>query len=60
MTDILTVARKELREIIGGGSGRKGLIIQRYLLEYLLCDEEKHDALLDNLEAIKKDMYPYG
>ena len=26
MTDILTVARKELREIIGGGSGRKGLI----------------------------------
>ena len=24
MTDILTVARKELREIIGGGSGRKG------------------------------------
>jgi ABC-2 type transport system permease protein len=26
VTDILTVARKELREIIGGGSGRKGLI----------------------------------
>ena len=26
MTDILTVARKELREIIGGGSGRKSLI----------------------------------
>jgi ABC-2 type transport system permease protein len=25
MTDILTVARKELREIVGGGSGRKGL-----------------------------------
>lgn len=26
MTDILTVARKELREIVGGGSGRKTLI----------------------------------
>jgi ABC-2 type transport system permease protein len=26
VTDILTVARKELREIIGGGSGRKSLI----------------------------------
>jgi ABC-2 type transport system permease protein len=26
MTDILTVARKELREIVGGGSGRKSLI----------------------------------
>jgi ABC-2 type transport system permease protein len=26
VTDILTVARKELREIVGGGSGRKSLI----------------------------------
>ena len=26
MTDIFTVARKELREIVGGGSGRKSLI----------------------------------
>jgi ABC-2 type transport system permease protein len=26
MTDVLTVARKEIREIVGGGGGRKGLI----------------------------------
>jgi hypothetical protein len=40
--------------------GKKGMIIQQYLLEYLLKDEEKHDAMLLNLEAIKKNMYPYG
>ncbi len=40
--------------------GKKGLIVQRYLLEYLLKDEQKHDELLANLEAVKKDMYPYA
>jgi hypothetical protein len=40
--------------------GQKAMTVQRYLLEYLLRDEEKHDALLANLEGIKKDMYPYG
>ncbi len=40
--------------------GNKSLMVQRYLLEYLLIDEEKHDRLLGNLEAIKKDMYPYA
>ena len=48
------------KQSIEATAGRKGLIIQRYLLEYLLTDEEKHDKLLDNLEAIKKDMYPYA
>ena len=37
--------------------GKKGLTVQSYLLKYLLADEQKHDALLDNLEAIKKDLY---
>ena len=40
--------------------GKKGLVVQRYLLEYLLKDEEKHNSVLDNLEGIKKGMYPYG
>ena len=40
--------------------GKKGMILQQYLLEYLLRDEEKHDAVLANLETIKKNMYPYG
>ena len=40
--------------------GKKGMVLQRYLLEYLLKDEQKHEALLDDLEGIKKGMYPYG
>jgi hypothetical protein len=36
----------------------KSLTVQHFLLKYLLADEEKHDALLDNLEAIKKNIYP--
>lgn len=40
--------------------GRKGMLIQAYLLNFLKVDEEKHDLLLDSLEKIKKGMYPYG
>lgn len=32
MTDILTVARKELREILGGGGSRKGLIRELFFV----------------------------
>jgi len=32
----------------------------KYLLEYLLTDEKKHDMLLSEMEKIKKGMYPYG
>lgn len=32
MKDILTVARKELREIVGGGSGRKGLFRELFFV----------------------------
>ena len=38
----------------------KGMLVQNYLLEYLLKDEEKHDAILDKLGNIKKGMYPYA
>ena len=34
--------------------------IAAYLLDYLLTDEKKHDKLLEELEKIKKGMYPYG
>jgi hypothetical protein len=34
--------------------------IARYLLDYLLTDEKKHDKLLEEMEKIKKGMYPYG
>lgn len=40
--------------------GKKGMLVQAYLLEYLLKDEEKHDEILDKLNEIKKGMYPYG
>jgi len=48
------------KESIEATGKNKGMTVQRYLLEYLLRDEEKHDAILENLQAIKKDMYPYG
>ncbi|MBD3298577.1 MAG: hypothetical protein GF341_07985 [candidate division Zixibacteria bacterium] len=38
----------------------KKMVVQEYLLQYLLTDEEKHNAILDQLETIKKGMYPYG
>jgi hypothetical protein len=38
----------------------KKMVVQEYLLNYLLVDEQKHDKLLSDLEVIKKGMYPYG
>lgn len=38
----------------------KKMIVQEYLLNYLMNDEKKHDALLADLESIKKGMYPYA
>ena len=36
------------------------LFVQRYLLNYLLEDERKHDLLLERLEEIKNRIYPYA
>ncbi|HOP07621.1 MAG TPA: hypothetical protein PLF13_10055 [candidate division Zixibacteria bacterium] len=38
----------------------KKMVVQEYLLDYLLTDEEKHNKVLATLEKIKKGMYPYG
>jgi hypothetical protein len=38
----------------------KKLVLQEYLLNYLMTDEKKHDAMLADMETIKKGMYPYG
>jgi hypothetical protein len=40
--------------------GSKGMLVQTYLLEYLLDDEQKHNLLLERLANIQKGMYPYG
>lgn len=34
--------------------------VQQYLLEYLMIDEDKHNKVLEKLEMIKNQMYPYG
>jgi hypothetical protein len=38
----------------------KRMVVQEYLLRYLLEDENKHNHMLDLLALIKKGMYPYG
>jgi hypothetical protein len=48
------------KDSLEGLQGKKGMVIQEYLLNFLKADEEKHDMLLDALEKIKLGMYPYG
>lgn len=38
----------------------KKMVIQEYLIQYLLEDEKKHEAILERLGKIKDAMYPYG
>ncbi len=46
----------EAKEALKG----KKMVVQEYLIDYLLIDEEKHNKILETLETIKKGMYPYG
>ena len=36
----------------------KKMVVQEYLINYLLEDEKKHDALLEAMSLIKRGMYP--
>ena len=47
------------KEALAALQGKK-MVVQEYLLNYLLIDEEKHNTILDKLELVKKGMYPYG
>jgi hypothetical protein len=38
----------------------KKMVVQEYLINYLMVDEDKHNKILDDLNTIKKGMYPYG
>jgi hypothetical protein len=38
----------------------KKMLVQEYLLRYLLEDEKKHNKILADLEKIKADSYPYA
>jgi hypothetical protein len=47
-------------EALEATKNSKGMLVQTYLLEYLLEDENKHNLLLERLAGIQKGMYPYG
>ena len=51
---------KLAEESLEASKDSKGMVIQSYLLEYLLEDEKKHNLLLERLAGIRKGMYPYG
>jgi len=46
-------------ELLGAIKGTK-MLVPQYVLEYLLQDEQKHENLLNRLEAFKAGMYPYA
>ena len=61
--DHIRIEKKTLSlatESLAAIEGSKGMLVQAYLIEYLLEDEKKHNLLLEKLESIKKGMYPYG
>ena len=45
------------QEAIGALAGTRN-VVQQYLVNYLIADEEKHDKLLADLDLTKKGMYP--
>jgi hypothetical protein len=51
---------KLAKKAITAIDGAKAMLVQSFLLEYLLEDEKKHNLLLERLASIKKGMYPYG
>jgi hypothetical protein len=44
-------------QAIGSLKGLQGMVVQQYLLGYLLEDERKHNELLSRLDEIKKGVY---
>jgi hypothetical protein len=52
--------QKLAEEALDATKNSKGMLVQTYLLEYLLEDENKHNLLLERLAGIQKGMYPYG
>ena len=59
----ITIEKRTLQlaqESLDSIGGAKGMLVQSYLLEYLVEDEKKHNVLLERLATIQKGMYPYG
>ncbi len=53
--NVVQLAQYTLDDLSGSGYS-----IQKFLLNYLLEDEKKHDRLLENLKNVKSSLYPYG
>lgn len=53
--ETVRLAEKALTALKG-----KKMLVQEYLLNYLLVDEEKHNTILDRMGDIKGGMYPYA
>ncbi len=51
---------KKILELANKAQSATELKVPSFLLNYLLKDEEKHDALLERLEEIKVNMHPYA
>jgi len=47
------------QEALAALKGKK-MLVQEYLLNYLLEDEQKHNKVLDHLQKIRQGMYPYA
>lgn len=69
LTDVWDMIEKHIKleektvelanEAIDSLKGKK-MVVQEYLLNYLLLDENKHNKILETLGTIQKGMYPYG
>jgi hypothetical protein len=53
------VERASIEKAVEARKSTKNPIV-RYFLSYLLADEEKHHRMLEGLEDIKRNLYPYG
>jgi hypothetical protein len=51
----IEMAQESLKALKG-----KKMVVQEYLLNYLMIDEDKHNKVLEQMSIIKNGMYPYG
>jgi hypothetical protein len=45
------------QQVIATLKGQQGMVVQQYLINYLLEDEQKHNDLLNRLDDIKRGVY---
>ncbi|NQT74294.1 MAG: hypothetical protein HQ553_16240 [Chloroflexi bacterium] len=45
------------QQALNSTKGQQGMIVQNYLINYLMQDEQKHNDLLSRLDDIKKGIY---